>query len=100
VGVARRGAAAVVAATWPFLLPYLELREHGFGPRPREVAHYSPTSTATSRPRGTVVLGAIMRAFVKPEGELFPSVIPVLLALAGVGRARQNHVGGDAIARG
>ena len=28
--------------------------------------------------------GGIMRAFVKPEGELFPSLIPVLLALVGV----------------
>jgi len=38
-------------------------------------------------PHGTrraVVLGSIMRAFVKPEGELFPSLMPVLLAIVGV----------------
>jgi len=79
-------AAAVAAATVPFLLPYLELREHGFGPRPLgEVAHYSADvySYLTAHEEQSF-WGAIMRAFVKPEGELFPSVIPVLLALAGV----------------
>ena len=79
-------AAAVAAATVPFLLPYLALREHGFGPRPLgEVAHYSADvySYLTAHEEQSF-WGAIMRAFVKPEGELFPSVIPVLLALAGV----------------
>jgi hypothetical protein len=79
-------AVAVIGATVPFLLPYLELRQHGFGPRPLgEVAHYSADvySYLTAH-EGQSFWGAIARAFVKPEGELFPSVIPVLLALAGV----------------
>jgi hypothetical protein len=80
-------AAAVVAgATVPLLLPYLELRAHGFGPRPLgEVAHYSADvySYLTAH-EGQSFWGPIMRAFVKPEGELFPSVIPVLLALVGI----------------
>ena len=79
-------AAVVVAAAVPFLLPYLALREHGFGPRPLgEVAHYSADvySYLTAHEEQSF-WGAIMRAFVKPEGELFPSVIPVLLALAGL----------------
>ena len=79
-------AAVVLGATLPFLLPYLELREHGFGPRPLgEVAHYSADvySYLTAHEEQSF-WGSIMRAFVKPEGELFPSLMPVLLALAGV----------------
>jgi hypothetical protein len=79
-------AAVVLAATVPLLLPYLQLREHGFGPRPLgEVAHYSADvySYLTAHEEQSF-WGAIMRAFVKPEGELFPSLLPVLLAAAGV----------------
>jgi hypothetical protein len=79
-------AALVAAATAPFLLPYLELREHGFGPRPiGEVMHYSADvySYLTAH-EAQSFWGGIMRAVVKAEGELFPSVIPVLLALVGV----------------
>jgi len=79
-------AAVVVGATVPLLLPYLELRAHGFGPRPLgEVARYSADvySYLTAH-EGQSFWGPIARAFVKPEGELFPSVIPVLLALLGV----------------
>jgi hypothetical protein len=85
---ASLGTAAVVVlgATVPLLLPYLQLREHGFGPRPLgEVAHYSADvySYLTAH-EGQSFWGAIMRAFVKPEGELFPSLLPVLLAALGV----------------
>ena len=80
-------AAAVVAgATVPLLLPYLALREHGFGPRPiGEVARFSADvySYLTAH-EAQSFWGAVMRAFARPEGELFPSLIPVLLALAGV----------------
>jgi hypothetical protein len=79
-------AAIVLGATVPFLIPYLELRGHGFGPRPLgEVAHYSADvySYLTAH-EAQSFWGSIMRAFVKPEGELFPSLMPVLLALVGV----------------
>jgi hypothetical protein len=79
-------AAAVAAVTVPLLLPYLALRERGFGPRPfGEVAHFSADvySYLTAHDAQSF-WGAIMRAFPKPEGELFPSVVPVLLALAGI----------------
>ena len=84
---ASLGAAAafVAGATVPLLLPYLELRQHGFGPRPLgEVARYSADvySYLTAH-EAQSFWGAVMRAFVKPEGELFPSIVPVLLALAG-----------------
>jgi hypothetical protein len=79
-------AAVVLGATVPLLVPYLQLREHGFGPRPLgEVAHYSADvySYLTAHEEQSF-WGAIMRAFVKPEGELFPSLLPVLLAAVGV----------------
>jgi hypothetical protein len=80
-------AALVLGATVPFLLPYLELRGQGFGPRPLgEVARFSADvySYLTAH-EAQFLWGASMRAFPKPEGELFPSLVPVLLALAGVG---------------
>jgi hypothetical protein len=85
---ASLGAAAafVVGATVPLLLPYLELRAHGFEARPLgEVARYSADvySYLTAH-EGQSFWGPVARAFVKPEGELFPSVIPVLLAVIGL----------------
>ena len=79
-------AAAVAGATLPLLWPYLELRQHGFGPRPlQEVARYSADvySYLTAHEEQSF-WGAIMRAFVKPEGELFPALVPTLLAIVGV----------------
>jgi hypothetical protein len=61
------------------------VRQHGFGPRPLgEVVRFSADvySYLTAH-EAQSFWGGIMRAFVKPEGELFPSVVPVLLALAG-----------------
>jgi hypothetical protein len=79
-------AALVAAATLPLTLPYMELRARGFGPRPvSEVVRYSADvySYLTAH-EAQSFWGGIMRAYVKPEGELFPSVIPVLLALTGL----------------
>src|SRR5688500_17827368 len=66
----------VAAVTLPFLLPYLELRNLGFGPRAlSEVRGFSAdvfsywTSPAESR-----IWGSIIRAHPKPEGDLFPTV--------------------------
>ena len=78
--------ALVAAATVPLLLPYLELRHHGFEPRPLgEVARFSADiySYLTAH-EAQSFWGSIARAFPKAEGELFPSAIPVLLALVGV----------------
>jgi len=78
-------AALVLAATVPFLLPYLELRAYGFGPRPfGEVVRFSAdVHSYLTAHEEQFFWGKVMRAFVKPEGELFPSLIPLLLALAG-----------------
>ncbi len=79
-------AVAVAAATVPFLLPYVALRERGFGPRPiEEVAHFSADVYSYLTAHGAQSFwGEIARAYPKPEGDLFPSVIPVLLAVIGV----------------
>jgi hypothetical protein len=77
--------AGVFAATLPFLLPYLELRRLGFPPRPlSEVASYAAdvysywTSPAESR-----LWGGTIRAYPKAEGDLFPTVTAIGLALIG-----------------
>ena len=79
-------AGAVAAATVPLLLPYMALRERGFGPRPfEEVTHFSADVYSYLTAHGAQSFwGAVMRAFPKSEGDLFPSVVPVLLALVGV----------------
>jgi hypothetical protein len=79
-------AALVAGATVPLLLPYLELRRLGFEARPiDEVIRYSADVYSYLTAHETQSWwGAIARAFPKPEGELFPSLTPVLLALAGI----------------
>ena len=79
-------AVATLAATAPFLLPYAALRDElGFG-RPRaEVVRYSADvysyATATD---AQLLWGGVLRAFPKPEGDLFPGFIAILLALIGL----------------
>ena len=79
-------AIVVVTITLPFLLPYLELRRLGFGPRTlNEVKAFSAdvfsywTSPGESR-----LWGSIIRAHPKPEGDLFPTLSVLFLAAAGV----------------
>lgn len=79
-------AAMVTVLTLPFLLPYLELRDLGFGPRVlNEVKSFSAdvfsywTSPAESHLWGTVI-----RAYPKPEGDLFPTIAALLLAAVGL----------------
>jgi hypothetical protein len=84
VWIALATTAAVVAAvTLPFLLPYLELRRLGFGPRAlNEVRSFSAdvfsywTSPAESR-----LWGNAIRAYPKAEGDLFPSLACLFLAV-------------------
>lgn len=76
-------AAVVVAVTLPFLLPYQELR--GFGNKPRDIEEVKFFSadvygyfTTSDNNR---LWGGIVKTFVRPEGELFPSFTSMLLAL-------------------
>jgi hypothetical protein len=74
------------AVTFPFLWPYLELRSLGFPARSLdEVRSYSADVLAylTTSPE-VRVWGARMQTLARPEGELFPGLIPVLFACAAV----------------
>jgi hypothetical protein len=79
-------AAIVIAVTLPFLLPYLELRRLGFGPRVlNEVKAFSAdvfsywTSPIESR-----LWGRVIRGYPKAEGDLFPTLAALFLGMIGV----------------
>ena len=80
-------AVGVSVATVPFLLPYLELRMLGQPGRTlQEVTTfsadvYSYLSAHWFHP----LYGGWLRVWNKPEGELFPGALPLLLAVVGVG---------------
>jgi hypothetical protein len=81
-------AAAVVVAlgTAPFLWLYLETaRVHAFErPLGEIVAFSADVYSYFTAPEALRVWGRVMRAFPKPEGELFFGVVPALLAAAAV----------------
>ena len=79
-------AAIVTAVTLPFLLPYLELRRLGFGPRVlNEVKAFSAdvfsywTSPIESR-----LWGNVIRGYPKAEGDLFPTITAMCLGVIGI----------------
>jgi len=78
--------AIVLAATAPFLLPYLELRRLGFSPRSlAETQRFSADVYAyfTADPN-LWLWGPIAQAWPKAEGLLFPGVTIVVLAAFGM----------------
>jgi hypothetical protein len=84
--------AAVVAATIPFLLPYLELRRLGFSPRSLDEARrFSADVYAylTADPN-LRLWGPVAQPWLHAEGVLFPGL--TILALAGVGALRRRRV--------
>jgi hypothetical protein len=79
-------ALAVAASVVPFLLPYAALRAGNFATRtPAEVSSYSAdvysyvTAFADQR-----IWGSILQTVPKREGELFPGLVPLLLAGIGI----------------
>ncbi|OFW49609.1 MAG: hypothetical protein A3G77_16185 [Acidobacteria bacterium RIFCSPLOWO2_12_FULL_68_19] len=87
VWLATAGAAAVVAAvTLPFLLPYAALRAEGFGVRSlTETSRFSADvySYLTAFPEQRI-WGSLLQVMPKPEGELFPGLVPIILATIGI----------------
>ncbi len=82
--IAVAGAAVAVAlVTVPFVIPYLELRRLGFGPR-TDVGTFSADAYAyfTADPH-LWVWGSIARGFPRPEGALFPGLTIASLAAFG-----------------
>lgn len=82
-------AVLVVTLTLPFLLPYAELRSTWGTPRARaEIVRFAADAysylTAFREQR---VWGGLLQPYPKPEGELFPGLVPSLLAIAGIGAA-------------
>jgi hypothetical protein len=77
-------AAMVAAATTPFLVPYFLLRNRLPALRDvREVARHSADVYAyLTAPAGLDVWGRMLRMYPRPEGELFPGLIPTALAVA------------------
>jgi hypothetical protein len=79
--------AVVFIVSVPFLLPYLELRRLGFGPRSvSETDHFSADVYAyfTADPN-LRFWGPLARAWPKAEGSLFPGLTIVVLAAIGAG---------------
>lgn len=77
---------AVAIVTTPFLLPYAALHAQGLGARSlAEVSRFSADvySYATAFPEQRI-WGSLLQAMPKPEGELFPGLVPLLLAAIGV----------------
>jgi hypothetical protein len=79
-------ALVVIACTLPFLLPYLELRQHGSKPRqPGEVIEYSADVYSYLTAHGAQrAWGEVIRGYPKPEGDLFPGMLPIVLAAIAV----------------
>ncbi|MBI4264726.1 MAG: hypothetical protein HY657_10145 [Acidobacteria bacterium] len=79
-------AAIAVALTALFVLPYATLRARMTTARlPAEVSRFSADVHSYVTPFGEQrVWGRLLRGLPKPEGELFPGVVPILLALVGV----------------
>jgi len=79
-------AVGVVAVTWPFVSPYLELRRSGdVGVRSiEESTQFSADTLAfATAPESSRLLGTRVRAFPRGEGEGFPGF--AVLAFAGIG---------------
>ena len=81
-------AVIVTVVSVPFLLPYLELRRLGFGPRAlNEVKSFSAdVFSYWTAPGDSRLWGSLIRAYPKAEGDLFPTI--GALVLAGIGIAR------------
>src|SRR5688572_1458664 len=85
-------AALVAAVTVPFLLPYAMVQEQLQIARGRgELSMYAADvySYATAV-REQILWGSIARVFPKAEGDLFPGVVAVFLALIGVATWRRD----------
>lgn len=85
-------AVAVVALTVPLLLPYLAVRDTlDLGRTRGETIRYSADvySYATAA-AGQVAWGSTARAFPKPEGDLFPGLVTLALALVGIALWRRE----------
>jgi hypothetical protein len=93
-------AVAVSVGTWPFLAMYLEAqRVHGFERPLAEIVGFSADIFGyVTAPEALKLLGATLRAWPRPEGELFLGFVATVLAAVGVyatmREARENAISG------
>lgn len=74
-------AIAIAAATLPVLVPYLALRSMGFRERElQEVRTYSADALSWLTAAPDLHVWGWLRPLAKPEGELFPGLVTILLA--------------------
>jgi hypothetical protein len=88
-------AAAVAVVSLPVLLPYIAVRETLELTRTRgETVRYSADvySYATAA-EGQLVWGSLARAYPKPEGDLFPGLVALVLAAVGAAAWRRERAG-------
>jgi hypothetical protein len=73
----------VAAVTWPFLSLYLEAqRVHGFERAPAEIIRFSAdVYSYLTAPEALRLLGSVLNAWPKPEGELFLGFVAMALAV-------------------
>jgi hypothetical protein len=76
----------VIVITAPFLVPYLQVRSYLQSVRPiGEISSFSADVYAyATASEGHRTWGRIAQAFPKAEGELFPGLVPIVLAFIGV----------------
>lgn len=91
-------ALVVCSLTLPFLLPYLELRQHGFHPRPvAEIERYSADVYSYLHPVQESLWSGWLTDYGREEGVLFPGVVPIALgivALASAARRSRREAAG------
>jgi hypothetical protein len=93
-------AAALVAATLPFLLPYAALRARGVLVRGREeVESFSAdVFSYLTAPERLWLWGDVLDFARRPEGALFPGLVPLALAVVAVGAAARRGAAATAVA--
>jgi hypothetical protein len=78
-------AVVVLAATVPFLLPYLAINEEfGFTRARGEVVRFSADVYSFATASDLQLWGSVIRAYPKPEGDLFFGFVPLALAIIGI----------------
>ena len=85
-GQLAAAAIGIIVVTMPFLVPYLVLRDafHLAWPRGEVIRYSADVYSYATAPHGQPLWGRMASAWPTPEGELFPGVVTLLLALAGV----------------
>lgn len=90
-------AAVAGALTLPFMYPYLRLRAAGQATRPlAAVAYYGADTMAWVTANDQLRLWGWMRPMPRPEGDLFPGTVPVMLSLAALALTWRERVRVDA----